>query len=178
MISFMISVVPPKTGQTRLNRQSQPYAGEHWTSAPRVKAGQHLVSGSHGVQAAQAGPRSPARESSRHAATPRAAGWPRPPRRTSGRGYPSHRCGRRLTGELIAAQLPQVLAMHDPGHGSQVRPRSREPSRGNQDLGRGQHAHHQHEHGRHPMTTAAAGPSPTRRQPGWEPEWLPTAIVA
>ena len=45
-------------------------------------------------------------------------------------------------GELIAAQLPQILAMHDPGHGSQVRPRSRQPPRGNQDLGRGQHAHH------------------------------------
>jgi hypothetical protein len=46
------------------------------------------------------------------------------------------------SGELIAAQLPQIFAMHDPSHGSQVRPRSREPPRGNQDLGRGQHAHH------------------------------------
>jgi hypothetical protein len=45
------------------------------------------------------------------------------------------------SGELIAAQLPQVLAMRDPGYGRQVRPRSREPPRGNQDLGRGQHAH-------------------------------------
>jgi hypothetical protein len=45
-------------------------------------------------------------------------------------------------GELIAAKLPQILAMHDPGHGSQVRPRSRQPPRGNQDLGRGQYAHH------------------------------------
>ena len=46
------------------------------------------------------------------------------------------------SGELIAAQLPQILAMHDPSHGSQVRPCSREPPRGNQDLGRGQDAHH------------------------------------
>ncbi len=28
------------------------------------------------------------------------------------------------SGELIAAQLPQIFAMHDPSHGSQVRPRS------------------------------------------------------
>ncbi len=46
------------------------------------------------------------------------------------------------SGELIAAQLPQVFLMHDASHGSQVRPCSREPSRGNQYLGRGQHAHH------------------------------------
>ena len=45
------------------------------------------------------------------------------------------------SGEFIAAQLPQVLVMHDAGHGSQVGSRSREPSRGNQDLGRGEHAH-------------------------------------
>ena len=45
-------------------------------------------------------------------------------------------------GQLIAAQLPQVLVMHDPGHGSQVRSYSREPPRRDQDLGRGQDAHH------------------------------------
>jgi hypothetical protein len=44
--------------------------------------------------------------------------------------------------ELIAAQLPQILVMHDPSHGSQVRPCSRQLPGGNQDLGRGQHAHH------------------------------------
>jgi hypothetical protein len=47
-----------------------------------------------------------------------------------------------ITGELIAAQLPQVLGMHDPSHGNQVRSCSREPPRGNQDLGWGQDAHH------------------------------------
>jgi len=44
--------------------------------------------------------------------------------------------------ELIAAQLPQVLLGYDASHGSQVRPGSREPPRGDQDLGRGQDAHH------------------------------------
>jgi hypothetical protein len=33
-------------------------------------------------------------------------------------------------GELLAAQLPQVLGVHDPSHGSQVRSCSREPPRG------------------------------------------------
>jgi hypothetical protein len=46
------------------------------------------------------------------------------------------------TGELIAAQPPQILFMHDASHGSQVRSCSREPPRGNQCLGRGQDAHH------------------------------------
>ena len=45
-------------------------------------------------------------------------------------------------GELIAAQLPQILVMHDASHSSQVGARSGEPPRGNQDLGRGQDAHH------------------------------------
>jgi hypothetical protein len=45
-------------------------------------------------------------------------------------------------GELIAAQLPQVLLMHDASHGSQVRPCCCELPRGNQDLGRGKDAHH------------------------------------
>ena len=46
------------------------------------------------------------------------------------------------SGELIAAQLPQVLVMHDASDGSQVWPCSREPPRGDQCLGRGQDAHH------------------------------------
>jgi hypothetical protein len=46
------------------------------------------------------------------------------------------------SGELIAAQLPQVLLMHDASNGSQVGSCSREPPRGNQDLGRGKDAHH------------------------------------
>lgn len=45
-------------------------------------------------------------------------------------------------GELTAADLPQVLRVHDASDGSQVRSCSGEPSRSNQDLGRGQDAHH------------------------------------
>ena len=44
------------------------------------------------------------------------------------------------SGEFIAAQLPQVLLSYDASHGSQVRSCSGEPSRGDQDLGRGQDA--------------------------------------
>ena len=43
----------------------------------------------------QAGRRSRARGSSGRVAPPPAAAWPRRPRRTSGRGHPSLRCGRR-----------------------------------------------------------------------------------
>jgi hypothetical protein len=39
-----------------------------------------------------------------------------------------------ITGELIAAQLPQVLAVHDPSHDSQVRPQL---PRGDQDRAAG-----------------------------------------
>jgi hypothetical protein len=46
------------------------------------------------------------------------------------------------SGELIVAQLPHVLLSYDASHGSQVRPGSREPLRGDQDLGRGEDAHH------------------------------------
>jgi hypothetical protein len=46
------------------------------------------------------------------------------------------------SGELIAAQLPQILFMHDAGDGSKVGPCSGEPPRGNQYLSRGQDAHH------------------------------------
>ena len=46
------------------------------------------------------------------------------------------------SGELTAANLPQVLRVHDASESSQMRPRSRQPSRGNQDLSRGQDAHH------------------------------------
>ena len=46
------------------------------------------------------------------------------------------------SGELIAAQLPQVLVMHDASDSSQMRSCSRQPPRGNQDLSRGQDAHH------------------------------------
>jgi hypothetical protein len=46
------------------------------------------------------------------------------------------------SGELIAAQLPQLLVMHDPSDGSQIGPCSRKPPRRYQYLGRSQDAHH------------------------------------
>jgi hypothetical protein len=61
-----------------------------------VKAGLLLVGLSHGVRGVRSGRRSRARGSSRRVAAPRAAAWPRRRRRTSGRGYPSRHCGRRL----------------------------------------------------------------------------------
>ena len=47
-----------------------------------------------------------------------------------------------ITGELITAQLPQMLLVHVAGNGNQVGPGSREPLRGNQYLSLGKHAHH------------------------------------
>ena len=44
--------------------------------------------------------------------------------------------------QLSATQLPQVLGMHDASDRNHVGPCSRKPARGNQDLGRGQDAHH------------------------------------
>jgi len=46
------------------------------------------------------------------------------------------------SGELFAAQLPQILAMHDSSDGRQVWPCSREPPCGDQDLSRGQETHY------------------------------------
>ena len=60
-------------------------------------------------------------------------------------------------GEVIAAQLPQVLGMHDASDGSEVWSCSREPPRGHQCLGRGQDAHHAS------MGTCGAGWPPRRR---------------
>jgi hypothetical protein len=64
------------------------------------------------------------------------------------------------SGELIAAQLPQVLVMHDGSEGSQMGLCSGEPSRGNQDLGPGEDAHHDSMgHVGHSKTTATARPT-------------------
>jgi hypothetical protein len=46
------------------------------------------------------------------------------------------------SGQLIAAQLRQVLVMHEASDGSQVGSCSGEPPRGDQCLGWGQDAHH------------------------------------
>jgi hypothetical protein len=160
MISFWISVVPPKIDGTRLSRQSS----RSWrrvadSFSGRSKAGLHLVDASRGVRAARSGRRSPSRGSSGRVAAPRAAAWLRRRHRTSGPDIPAVDADID-SGDLIAAQLPQVLAMHDASDGSQVRSCSREPPRGDQYLGLGEDAHDDSMGtcGRS-MTTAAARPS-------------------
>jgi hypothetical protein len=61
----------------------------------------------------------------------------------TGRRRPQPRLtpGLKITLELIAAQVPQIVGMHDASDRSQVRSCSREPPRGNQCLGRGENAH-------------------------------------
>jgi hypothetical protein len=46
------------------------------------------------------------------------------------------------SGELSAAQLPQILEMHDASNRNHVGPRSRKQPRGNHDPGPGRYAHH------------------------------------
>jgi len=46
------------------------------------------------------------------------------------------------SGELSAAQLPQILKMHDASNRNHVGPRSCKPPRGNHDPGPGRDAHH------------------------------------
>jgi hypothetical protein len=108
---------------------------------PPVKATLRLISARRGGRAVRAGRRSRATGSSHRAAAARVAAWSRRSRRTNGRGYPSLNADVD-SGELIAAQLPQLLVMHDPGDGSQVRTCPGEPPRSDQYLGRGQDAHH------------------------------------
>jgi hypothetical protein len=96
MISFMISMVPPRIGWTRLSPRALNRGGEQRTGVPAGQGGLRLVSASCGVRPVRSGRRSRARGSSRRVAAPRSAAWPRRPRRTSGRGYASHRCGCRL----------------------------------------------------------------------------------
>jgi len=71
MISFMISVVPPKIDWARLNHQRSQMVPEiRGLMLPPVKVGLHLVSASGHDRAVRAGRRSPARGSYRRAANP------------------------------------------------------------------------------------------------------------
>ena len=70
--------------------------GEQRTRAPAGQSGPVPISAGRGVRVVRAGRRPRATQSPRRAAFPRAGVWPRPRRRTSGRGYPSPRCRRRL----------------------------------------------------------------------------------
>jgi hypothetical protein len=136
MISFMISVVPPKIGWTRLSRQSSQSrrrsADQCWRRSSRAPSGQREPRRSRGAIWA--------------ATTRQGIVWPRgnsPSRGVAPTSTPNQRprisqpsMRTSITGELIAAQLPQVLLMRDPSHDSQVRSRARKPPRGDQDLGR------------------------------------------
>ena len=79
--------------------------------------------------------------SSRRVAAPRSAAWPDDCAEPATADIPAIDADVD-SGELIAAQLPQVLVMHEADGGRQVRSCSREPPRCNQYLGRGQDAHH------------------------------------
>ena len=142
MISFMISVVPPKINWTRLSRQSAQSCRRNATnasacqdpgsirSARAAAFARRELGGDHPPWDRLAASQRPEpRRSPYHDAEPAAADIPAIDADVD-------------SGELIAAQLPQILLMHDHSHGSQVRSCSGEPPRGNQYLGRGQDAHH------------------------------------
>jgi hypothetical protein len=94
-----------------------------------------------GVRAVRSGRRSRATGSSHRTEAPRAGEWPDDYAKPAAANIPAIDANVD-SGELIAAQLPQVLVMHDPSGGSQVWSCSRKPPRRDQYLGRGQDAHH------------------------------------
>jgi hypothetical protein len=160
MISFMISVVPPKINWTWLSRQSRDRAGEHRLVLPGNQGRGYLVSVSCGVRAARVGWRSPAMGSSRRVTTPRAVAWSRRRRRTSGRGYPSHRCGRRRRAHRGTAATDPRDARSRPRQPGAVVLRRAAARQSVPRPGSGRSPPHD-EHVRRSMTTAAAGPSPS-----------------
>jgi hypothetical protein len=142
MISFMISVVPPKIDWTRLSRQSS-------QSCRRTARLCSRLSRPDSPWSARVAAFARCDLGGDHAPGDRlaAAQLPEPRRGPDDDAEPAAADIPAVnadvdSGELIAAQLPQVLAMRDASDGSQVRSCSREPPRGNQHLGRGQHAHH------------------------------------
>jgi hypothetical protein len=142
MISFWISVVPPKIDCTRLSPPELTIAAESSGLVfPPVKAGsigsaraaafaRRDLGGDHapGDRLAAAQLPGPRRGPDDHA-EPAAADVPAVDMDVD-------------SGELITVQLPQVLGVHDAGDGSQVGSCSREPPRGSQYLSWGQDAHH------------------------------------
>ncbi len=142
MISFMISVVPPKIDCTRLSRQSS----QSWRRAADSCS---RLSRPGSIWSARAAASARCDLGGDHAPGDRLAAWQLPgPWR--GRYDDAEPAAADIpaveadvdSGELISAQLPQVLVMHDPSDGSQVRSCSREPPRGDQYFGRGEDAHH------------------------------------
>jgi hypothetical protein len=135
MISFMTSVVPPKMNCTRLAVGAHHCIGEQRTGVPAGQGGLHLgrreprrSRGAIWAAITRQGIVSPRRNSPSRGVAPTTTPNQRP--RMS---QPSMRTSMI---ELIAAQLPQVVAMHDASDGSQMGSGSGEPPRGNQDLGR------------------------------------------
>ncbi len=142
MISFMISVVPPKIDWTWLSRQSSQSrrrAADQCSRRPRPGS----------ICSARAAAFARCDLGGDHAPGDRLAAWqlPEPRRGADDDAEPAAADIPAIDAdidspELIAAQLPQVLVMHDASDGSQVRSCFREPPRGNQYLGRSQDAHH------------------------------------
>jgi hypothetical protein len=155
MISFSTSVVPPTIDWTRLSPQSSRSVENSGLVFPPVKAGsigsalaaafaRCDLGGDHPPGDRLTAPQLPEpRRGLDNDAEPAAADIPAVDTDVD-------------SGELITAQLPQVLVMHDASDSSQVGPCSREPPRGNQDLSRGQDAHH------HSMGTYGARWPPRR----------------
>ena len=142
MISVWISVVPPTIDWTRLSPQSS----QSWR-----RAADWCSRRSRRVPSGQRGPRrSPGAiwaAITRHGIVSPRAQLPGPRRGPDDDAEPAAADIPAVdtdvdSGELIAAQLPQVLVMHDASDGSQVGSCSREPPRGNQYLSWGQDAHH------------------------------------
>jgi hypothetical protein len=147
MISFWISVVPPKLDWTRLSRRSSQScqgAADWWF--PPVKSGS--------IWSARAAAFARCDLGGDHAPWDRLAAWqlPEPRRGPDDDAEPAAADVPAVDadvepGKLIA--VPQVLVMNDASDGSQMRSCSRELSRGNQALSRGKNAHH------NTMSTAA-----------------------
>ena len=136
MISFWISVVPPRIDRTRLSSQSSQWCRRAVDLLPPVKAGS--------IGSARAATYARCDLGSDNPPGDRLAAPQLPSRGAVLTTTPNQRprispaVGTDIeSGELIAAQLPQVLVMHDARDGSQMG-----PSRGNQNLHRGQDAHH------------------------------------
>jgi hypothetical protein len=163
MISFWISVVLPKIDWTRLRPPGLTSAAD-WRSrwSRRAPSGQREPRRSPGAIWAAITRQwivSPRRDSPSRGVAPTTTPNQRP------RISPAVDTNIE-SGELSAAQPPQVLGMHDASESSQVGPCSREPPRGNQYLSRGQDAHH------HTMGTCGARWPPWRaaeRFGGWQP---------
>jgi len=128
MISFWITVVPPTIDWTRLSPRADNRDEEQRTGAPAGQGGLHLVSASRSVRPARSGRRSPARDRLAAAQLPESRRGPDDDAEPATADIPAVDADVD-SGELIAAQLPQVLVMHDARDGSQIGSCSKGPPR-------------------------------------------------